>query len=194
MSPASPTVRSSFVQRVLRTARLNADAFEEVEADRSALGQATLVVLAASAASASVVAVRAALGRPFPQDALSGGALATVLALEPVVIWLIGAAFAYMIGATFLRGPETETDYAEVLRTTGFAFAPALLFPLAALVPDPGGIALAMLGRLWILAACTVAVRQALDFTTARAVGTYGAAALLMWLLLWGLAVVPLPV
>ena len=186
--------RRSFRQRVLRTALLDADAYEEVEADPGAIGQATLVVLAASAASAAAAGVRIALGRPFAQDVLPNGALVTILALEPIVIWLVGAAFAYMIGATFLRGPETETDYTEVLRTTGFAFAPALLFPLAALVPDPGGIALATLGRLWILTACIVAVRQALDFTTARAVGTYGAAALLMWLVLWGLAVVPVPV
>ena len=94
-----------------------------------------------------------------------------------------------MVGASFLRGPETESDFREVLRTTGFAFAPALIFPLAALAPDPFGIALAVLARLWILVACIVAVRQALDFTTLRAVGTYGTASLLMWLVLWGLAV-----
>jgi len=184
----------SFGQRLLRTARLEADAFEEVEADPTALGQASLVVLAASLASASAAGLRIALGRPFAQDALPTGALVTILALEPIVIWSVGAAFAYMVGATFLRGPETETDYREVLRTTGFAFAPAVLFPLAALLPDPFGLGLAVLARLWILTACVVAVRQALDFTTLRALGTYGAAALLMWLLLWGLAVVPVPV
>lgn len=185
---------SSFGKRVVRTARLEADAYEEVEADPSSIRQATLVVVGASLATASAAGLRIALDRPFAQQRLPQGALLTVLALEPVVIWLVGSAFAYMIGATFLRGPETETDYAEVLRTTGFAFAPALLFPFAALFADPWGIGLAVIGRLWILAACIVAVRQALDFTTARAVGTYGAAALLMWLLLWGLTVVPVPV
>jgi hypothetical protein len=189
----SPIVAPGFVQRVVRTARLDAHAYEEVEADPSSLPQAALVVLAASAASACAAGVRIAFGRPIAQDVIPTGALVTILVLEPIVIWLVGAAFAYMIGATFLRGPETDTDYREVLRTTGFAFAPALLFPLAALVPDPGGIGLAMLGRLWILTACVVAVRQALDFTTTRALGTYGAAVLLMWLVLWGLAIVPLP-
>ena len=189
----SAAATPSFARRVLRTARLNADAFEEVEADPSAIGQATGVVLAASVASAAAAGLRIALGRPFAQDALPTGALVTILALEPIVIWLVGAAFAYMIGATFLRGPDTETNYTEVLRTTGFAFAPALLFPLAALVPDPGGIALATLGRLWILTACIVAVRQALDFTTLRAIGTFGLATLLMWLVLWGLSVAPIP-
>ena len=41
--------------------------------------------------------------------------------------------------------------------------------------------------------AVVVAIRQALDFTTPRAVGTFGAAALLLWLVLWGASVAPLP-
>ena len=86
-----------------------------------------------------------------------------------------------------------KEDYAEVLRTTGFAFAPAVLFPMAALLPDPVGIGIALLGRAWILVAIVVAVRQALDFTTLRALGAYGGAILLMWLVLWGLVVVPVP-
>jgi hypothetical protein len=150
--------------------------------------------MAASAGSAAAAWVRLVLGHPIGEQLVPLGVLFTVLALEPFVIWLVGAAFSYMVGATFLRGPDTETDYGEVLRTTGFSFAPAVLFPVAALVPDPAGIALALLGRLWILIACIVAVRQALDFTTLRAVGTYATAALLMWLLLWGLSVVPVPV
>ena len=48
--------------------------------------------------------------------------------------------------------------------------------------------------RAWVLVACIVAVRQALDFTTTRAIATYGVASLLMWLLIWGLTVVPIVV
>ena len=56
------------------------------------------------------------------------------------------------------------------------------------------GLAAMALGRLWVLLASVVAVRQALDFTTLRAIGTYGVAALLMWLVLWGFAVIPIPI
>ena len=49
------------------------------------------------------------------------------------------------------------------------------------------------LGRAWVLVASVIAVRQALDFTPGRAVGTFGVAALLMWLVVWGLSIVPLP-
>jgi hypothetical protein len=97
-----------------------------------------------------------------------------------------------MVGATFLAGPETETDYAEVLRTTGFAFTPGVLSTLGWL-PYPFGLGFLVLARGWILIAWVIAVRQALDFTTIRAVGTFGGATALLWLILWGLTVVPLP-
>jgi hypothetical protein len=38
-----------------------------------------------------------------------------------------------------------------------------------------------------------VAVRQALDFTTGRAIGTFGVSAALLWLVLWGLSIAPVP-
>ena len=54
-------------------------------------------------------------------------------AVEPLVFWVGASLFAYMVGATFFRGPQTQTDFAEVLRTTGFAFTPGLLRVLGAL-------------------------------------------------------------
>ncbi len=44
-----------------------------------------------------------------------------------------------------------------------------------------------------MLAAVVVAIRQALDFSTLRAIGTFGFAAVLLWLMVWGLSVAPLP-
>ena len=38
-----------------------------------------------------------------------------------------------------------------------------------------------------------IALRQALDFTTVRAIGTFGTTAVLLYLILWGLTVAPLP-
>ena len=56
------------------------------------------------------------------------------------------------------------------------------------------GLALLLGIRLWILVAAVVALRQALDFTTLRAIGTFCSGVVLMWLLLWGLSVVELPI
>ena len=117
----------------------------------------------------------------------------TLSIVEPLILWFAGSAFVFMIGATFFRGPETETDFAEVLRTTGFAFTPALL-RIFAIVPPPAlGLAIDFFVRAWVFVAFVVAIRQALDFNTWRAIGTFGLAALLLWLMLWGLSVVPLP-
>jgi hypothetical protein len=174
----------SLPRRMLRACRLEAALFEEVEAERRSIGQATLVVLLAAGAGAlgSWIA-----GRPAERLALDG--------LEPVVFWLGASLFSYMAGATFLRGPHTRTDYAEVLRTTGFAFAPGLLRVLGA-VPaiDVAGFGLppVALVDFWVFVAAVVAVRQALDFSTLRAIATFGVAYLLLWLLLAG-ALISLP-
>jgi hypothetical protein len=160
---------------MLRAVTLEADFYEEVEAEHASIRQAAVIVLMACAAGAAGSYFAA---KPTLQVAVG--------LIEPLVLWLGGSAFAYMVGATFFRGPETETDYAEVLRTTGFAFTPALL-RLFAFVPPPHlvGFAITVVADLWVLIAAIVAVRQALDFTTARAIGTFGVAYLLLWMLLW---------
>jgi len=178
----------SLLRRMGRAITLEADFYEEVEAETSSIGQASLVVLLACCAGALGTWLRDVALAPVP---LEDAPFRIVLDMvEPLVFWLIGSAFAYMVGATFFRGPETETDYAEVLRTTGFAFTPGLLRVFAFAPPAPLGLALTIAGDFWMLVCGVVAVRQALDFTTARALGTFGVAYALMWLILTGLALV----
>ena len=181
---------SSLVRRIWGAARLDAAVYEEVEADRASIRQAIAVVLAAALAAGAARALAAGGAGIAPDRAALQVALA---ALEPLVIWIGGSAAAYMVGATFFRGPATETDFAEVLRTTGFAFAPALLRILIFVPPPALGLGIDLAARAWTFVAIVVAIRQALDFTTARAVATFGAAALLLWLLLWGISIAPLP-
>jgi hypothetical protein len=179
--------------RVLRAALLHSDTYEEVEADASAIGQATIVVLLASLSSALGFWLRAQSGDFVLIDTRPLAFQMLIVALEPLVIWVGASAFSYMAGATFFRGPETETDFMEVMRTTGFAFTPQLL-AIFSFVP-PGNLGLAILAgaKLWSLVATIVAVRQALDFTTLRAIGAFGSAVVMLWLMLWGLSVAPLP-
>jgi hypothetical protein len=175
---------------MFRAALLHADTYEEVEADPHSIFQATLVVGLASISFGLGTAIQST----------NAGILGTQLAMQvaisallPPVFWLGGSAFAFMTGASFFRGPETETDFAEVLRTSGFAFTPGLLLVLSCLPPATLGLGIYFLTSLWIVIAGVVAIRQALDFTTARAVGTFGSAMVLLWLMVWGLSVVPLP-
>ena len=181
---------TGFGLRMLRAAMLHADTYEEIEADRRSIRQATVVVLAACVAIGSARYLQSS-GAGIPMNSLV--LQVTLSVLEPLVLWVGGSAFCFMVGATFFRGPETETDFAEVLRTTGFAFTPALLRILAIVPPPTLGLGIDLIARAWVFVAFVVAVRQALDFTTARAVGTFGIAACLLWLLLWGLSVAPLP-
>lgn len=178
------------LRRMTRAALLDVDTFEEVEADRTSIRQAALVV---ALACASIGAARAWHGvqAGFESDRLAFQVLLSVL--EPFALWVGGSAFAFMLGASFFRGPHTQTDFAEVLRTTGFAFAPAVLRGLVVLPPALLGLTIDLLARAWTFAAVVVAIRQALDFTTPRAMGTFGFAALLLWLMLWGASVAPLP-
>ncbi len=180
----------TILRRMLGAARLRADTYEEVEADRSSIGPAFVIVLIAAVASGAGTALRYA-GSPL--SAVDVGVETTISALLPLMLWFAGSAFAFMTGASFFRGPETETDFAEVLRTSGYAFTPGGLLVVQGLRPEALGIVGAWLVWLWIVAAGLVAIRQALDFSTLRAAGTFGSAAVLLWLLVWGLGVAPLP-
>jgi hypothetical protein len=171
-------------------ALLYPEAYEEVEADPGSLRQAALVVGAAALAVGAARGVQAA-GRGLTPDQTALQVALSVL--EPLVLWIGGSAVTLMVGATFFRGPETEADFAEVLRTTGFAFTPGLLWIFGALPPPLLGLAIDFAVRAWVLVAVVIALRQALDFTTLRAIGTFGTAAVLLYLILWGLTIAPLP-
>lgn len=193
MSSPPPPKKTSFLMRMVRASLLHADTFEEVEADRSSIVQATLVVVGSCLAAVIGSWMRVAMGTPLPDGALPLEWHLALVGIEPMVTWLAGSAFAFMVGASFFRGPETETDYLEVLRTTGFAFTPGLFAGIVWLPPSGLGIVLVGLLRVWIVVASVVALRQALDFTTGRALGTYGVAVMLLWIVLWGLSIMPLP-
>jgi hypothetical protein len=182
--------RASLGRRLWGTLRLHADAYEEVEADPRSIGQAILVVALASLAGGAGTALRLSGAGAPPRGVAFQTAVSMLL---PPLVWIGGSAFAYMTGATFFRTHATQTDFREVLRTTGFAFGAGPLLAAQALPPAWLGVSVSWLGVLWTLAGGVVAIRQALDFTTLRALATFGSAAVLLWVLVWGLVVVPLP-
>ncbi len=173
---------------MLRCALFHADTYEEVEADRSSIGQAASVVLLAASSAAAGAWLETFTWHAAQATSKLGLTLEMAArAIEPLAFWLGGAAFAYMVGSSFFRGEETETDYAEVLRTTGFAFAPGLLSFLAFLPPAAFGLSVVWTLRFWMVVTVMIAVRQALDFTTARAIGTVTVGWVLGWLVMWGI-------
>jgi hypothetical protein len=153
LPPASPSApgHRSFVERVLGALRLDAPTFDEIEHDPSSLGQAAGVVVLGG--------VAAAIGSAGE----GGGAFGAVLGA--ILGWAISAGFIWLVGVFFM---EHTSDYPELLRTLGFASAPQLLLALRG-IPLLGGV-IALAAFLWGLAAWIVAVRQALDVSTGRAV------------------------
>jgi len=139
---------------MLGAATLNIDTFEEVEADETATMQAAAVV--------ALVAVASGLG-----GALGGTTSVMVAVISQIVGWLIWAGVTYLIGAKIFGGTAT---WGELLRTLGCAQAPGLLYFLA-ILPILGGLVRLVVG-LWMLVAGVIAVRQALDFSTGKAILT----------------------
>lgn len=149
---------SSFVDRIIRAAKLDVNLYEEVEADKSALGQAMGVVVLSSIAVGLGSIVKAGI---------SGILIGTILAF---IGWLIWSYLTYIIGTKLLPEPETKADYGELLRTIGFSSSPGLIRVLG-IIPVLGGTVFLVAG-IWMLVAMIIAVRQALDYqSTLRAVG-----------------------
>lgn len=147
-----------FVDRVIRAAKLDGNLYEEVEADKSALGQAMAVVVISSVAAGVGMIDEAGLGGIFM------GAVAALIG------WYIWAYLTFLIGTRLLPEPQTSADYGELLRTIGFSSAPGVIRVLG-IIPVLEGIVF-FVASLWMLVAMVVAVRQALDYSgTLRAVG-----------------------
>jgi len=146
----------TFVQRMVGAAKFSSSAYEDVEADRGATGQALAVVVLSSVAAG----VGAGTG-------LSGLVLGTVLSL---VGWLVWALLIYLIGARWLPEPGTQSDTGELMRTIGFATSPGIL-RVVGIVPFLTSIVF-FVTAFWMLATMVVGVRQALDYkSTWRALG-----------------------
>jgi hypothetical protein len=149
---------SSFKDRIVRAAKLDVNLYEEVEADKGAMGQAMGVVILSS--------VAAGIGT-LTRGGLSGILIGTLFALGG---WYIWAYLTYLIGTKLLPEPQTKADPGELLRTIGFSSSPGFIRVLG-IIPGVGPFVYFIAG-IWMLIAMAIAVRQALDYkSTLRAVG-----------------------
>jgi hypothetical protein len=153
-SEPAPQTRTSFGRRALGAATFKIDVYEEVEHDQTATGQAAIVV--------GIVALAAAIGGL----ALGPGGLIAGL-LSAYLGWALWSGTCYLVGVQLFEG---TADWGELLRTVGFAQAPGVLLALRLL---PGvGLPLYLAVLAWMVATVLVAIRQALDFSTGRALAT----------------------
>jgi len=149
--------------RVVRAAMLDVNLCEEVEADTSLTQEALMVVILVSIAG-GIGSFLAGIFSGSIGSALLGLILSVVLGVISYYIW---AYVTYFVGTELFEG---TADVGELLRTLGYASGLRVLSILA-FIPCLGPLA-GLVGAIWALVAGVIAVRQALDFDTTKAILT----------------------
>lgn len=146
------------IDRMVRAAQLDVNLYEEVERDTTATGQAAAVV--------AIAAIAAGIGELFRAGLLAaaGGVIASIVG------WVVWSLVTYWVGKTFFATAATRVTPGEMLRAIGFSHSPGVLNILR-FIPVLGPL-VSLVVSIWMLIAGVIAVRQALDFTTGRAIGT----------------------
>lgn len=157
---------NSLIGRMIGAAKLDVATYEEVEHDTSATTQAGLVVVLAAIAQ----------GIASPAGVISG-------IIGSLIGWLAMAGLTYFIGTRLFKGTAT---WGELLRTLGFATAPGILY-IVGIIPILGWLA-SLAIMIWVLVAVVIAIRQALDVTTGKAVLTG-----LLGMIAWAVIVMAVP-
>ena len=142
----------TFGDRVIGALKLEANAFEDVERDPTAIGQSVGVIVLA--------AVSAGIGNIYWGGI--GGIVST--AITSLISFLIWSLIVWLVGTKLMPEPTTKADFPETFRVLGFAAAPGLL-GFITIIPLLGYLIMFVIW-LWQIAAMIVAVKAALDYST----------------------------
>lgn len=148
------------LQRMWLASKLDVPFYERVEADPHYTREAFFVVL--------LVALLSGIGAV----AMAGASTADLFLgfFGAILGWVAWAGITLFIGLHLTRGAETQSDMGEMLRVLAYAQSPQVLVVFA-FVPIFGK-AIVAVAAIWSLIAGVVAIRQALDFSTGRAILT----------------------
>jgi len=150
--------------RVIRAARLDVSLYQEAENNTGLTQEALIVVVIAALLSGIGSALGVIIGGQGIGALFVGLIIGVVLA---VVVYFIWAFITYFIGVNLFQG---TADYGELQRTLGYAYAPTAL-GLLGFIPCVGPL-FSIAGLIWALVCGVIAVREALDFDTTKAVLT----------------------
>jgi hypothetical protein len=154
------------VERIVRAIKLDFTVFREVAEDQNATTEAAIIVFVVTFLSAigtglGVLIAQAGFGRAvlgfFSEWLLSG----------ILIGWIGWAILTYFVGTVLFQG---KTEIPEMLRVLGYASAPKLL-GLLGFIPCVGWL-FSLAGWILSLIAGVIAVREAMEFDTGRAVIT----------------------
>ena len=156
LEPTTGPRGNSILERMLGAVRLDVNTYEEVEHDRSATIQALIVVVAVTIASI--------IGEILSGQDVELARALIIGVIRGVASWALWALATWLIGSTILKTEDTEADWGQLARGTGFAQTPGLL-NFFIFIPVVGWI-IALVAFLWTVACMVVAVRQSLDYTS----------------------------
>lgn len=141
--------------RAQHVSMLHLPAFRAIQLDPNATKEAAIVV--------AVVAVASAIGSIGNE----GGSILVSL-IGAFLSWLILSGMTYFFGTNIFGTPTTQVNMESLLRTLGYAQAPAAL-ALFGIIPLFGWM-LVLVGGLWSFVVAIVAIRETLQLSTMRAV------------------------
>ncbi len=143
------------LERMMGALMLNPRTYEDVEHDKGAIWQALSIVV--------MVSIAGGIGGALSGDVdLIRGVIFGVVG--GVLSWAMWALAAMLVGTTILKTPQTEADWGQVARGTGFAQTPGLLNILV-FIPFLGGV-VGLVVFIWQLACMLFAIRESLDYSS----------------------------
>lgn len=145
------------LDRLMRIIRLDTQVFREIAVDANATAQAAIIV--------GVVSVLSGIGSGIAGDNFFGGLIWGVV--EGFVFWVLWSVITFFVGASLFQGKSTIE---EMLRVIGYASAPRLL-EFFGFIPCVGWV-ISLAGSVLALIAAIIAVREAMEFDTGKAILT----------------------
>jgi hypothetical protein len=154
------------INRIVRVIRLDPTVFREVAEDRKSMTQAAIIVLVVSMMSAIGGFIKALMaGQGFGSSAL--GFFVQLIVSSILIGWIGWAVITYFVGTMLFKG---KTDIPEMMRVLGFASAPNLL-GIFSFIPCVGWL-ISLAGSILSLVAGFIAIREAMDFDSTKAILT----------------------
>lgn len=166
----------TFAERVVGALKLDANTFEDIERDTTAMGQAVGIIALAAVASSLGSIWHLGFGRIL---------FAVLISICAYLLW---AVLVWVVGTKVMPDPGTSADFPETFRVIAFAAAPGL-FGAISIIPILGTIIAWLLTPIiwvWSMAAMVIATRQVLDYTETFKAVIVVLIGFVVYLVFWG--------
>lgn len=154
------------IDRIMRAIRLDWTVFREIAEDQNAMTEAAIIVAVVTFLSGIGTFIGALIADSGFGTAFLGF-LSTWLISGILLGWILWAVLTYFVGTMLFQG---KTDIPEMMRVLGYANAPNLL-GVFGFIPCVGWL-IAFIGAILSLIAGVIAVREAMEFDTTKAIIT----------------------